>query len=165
MQIREIQEKDNKRMEQIIKRSLESFDLNIPGTAYYDPQLGDLAQFYKEQPHARYWVLVNEQDEAVGGVGIAPFGLERDVCELQKLYIAPVAQGQGLSRKLMNTALSFAEEHYTYCYLETMKKLQVANLLYVKYGFRQLDKPLDGSEHNTMDAWYLKELRGISSLE
>ena len=159
MRIREIKEKDNKTIEQIIKRSLESFELNIPGTAYFDPQLGSLAQFYSQQSHAKYWVIVNERDEAVGGVGIAPFGLETGICELQKLYIAPEAQGRGLSRKLMQAALEFAEEHYAYCYLETMKKLEAANLLYAKFGFRQLEKPLEGSEHSTMDAWYIKELR------
>ncbi|PQD95640.1 GNAT family N-acetyltransferase [Pradoshia eiseniae] len=158
MRIRPIEEKDNKTIEQIIKRSLESFELDIPGTAYYDPQLGSLAQFYREQPNAKYWVVVDEEDEVLGGVGIAPFGQKTEICELQKLYITPDAQGLGLSKKLMQAALDFAREHYTYCYLETMKKLEVANLLYAKFGFRQLEKPLDGSEHGTMDAWYIKEL-------
>ena len=158
MRIRPIEEKDNKTIEQIIKRSLESFALDIPGTAYYDPQLGSLAPFYSQQPNARYWVVVNDQDEVLGGVGIAPFGQKTEICELQKLYITPDAQGLGLSKKLMQAAIDFAKEHYTYCYLETMKKLEVANLLYAKCGFRQLEKPLDGSEHGTMDAWYIKEL-------
>lgn len=158
MKVREIEERDNQIIEQIIKRSLESFDLNIPGTAYFDPQLSSLAEFYKEQSNAKYWVAVNEQDEVVGGVGIAPYDKENGICELQKLYISPKSQGIGLSKELMKVALDFAKEHYTYCYLETMKKLQTANLLYSKVGFQQLDKPIEGSEHSTMDAWYLKEL-------
>ncbi|WP_394233876.1 GNAT family N-acetyltransferase [Niallia oryzisoli] len=158
MEIREIEEKDNRTMEQIIKRSLESFNLDIPGTAYFDPQLGHLSQFYKEQPHAKYWVAVNEQDEVVGGVGIAPFGEMEGICELQKLYITPEAQGKGLSKELMKAALDFAKGHYTHCYLETLKKLETANHLYSKLGFQQLDRPLDGSEHGAMDAWYIKEL-------
>lgn len=159
MQIREMEERDNQTMEQIIKRSLESFDLDIPGTAYFDPQLSSLAQYYKEQSNAKYWVAVNEQDEVVGGVGIAPFVQRTGICELQKLYITPKAQGMGLSKELMKVALDFAKEHYTHCYLETVMKLQTANLLYIKLGFQQLDKPLDCSEHNSMDAWYIKELR------
>ncbi|MEK8132651.1 GNAT family N-acetyltransferase [Paenibacillus filicis] len=158
MQIREIEEKDNQAIEQIIKRSLESFNLNIPGTAYFDPQLSSLAQYYKEQPNSKYWVAVNEQNEVVGGVGIAAFGQEPGICELQKLYIAPEAQGRGLSKELMKVALDFAKEHYTYCYLETLKKLQAANLLYIKLGFQQLERPLDGSEHNATDAWFIKDL-------
>lgn len=101
---------------------------------------------------------MNEQDEVVGGVGIAAFGQKTWICELQKLYITPEAQGMGLSKELMKVALDFAKEHYTHCYLETLKKLQAANLLYIKLGFQQLERPLDGSEHNAMDAWYIKEL-------
>ena len=85
MQIREIKEKDNKEIEQIIKRSLESFDLDIQGTAYFDPQLARLAQFYMQQSNANYWVVVNEHDEVAGGVGIAPFGLYKDCL----LYTSP----------------------------------------------------------------------------
>ena len=158
MHIREIEEKDNKKMEQIIKRSLESFNLNIPGTAYFDPQLSNLDQFYKQQSSAKYWVVVNEQDEAVGGVGIAPYGQQEGICELQKLYITPEAQGMGLSKELMKVALDFAKKYYTHCYLETTQKLQTANLLYNKLGFQQLKSALDGSEHGAMDTWYIKEL-------
>ncbi|TRM12036.1 GNAT family N-acetyltransferase [Lentibacillus cibarius] len=158
MRIREMEERDNKPMEQIIKRSLESVGLDIPGTAYFDPQLRNLAQFYKQQPYAKYWVAVNEQDEVVGGVGIAPFPEEKGVCELQKLYIAPAAQGMGLSKELMKTALDFARKYYTHCYLETMEILQAANSLYVQFGFQRLETALDGSTHHTMDTWFLKEL-------
>ncbi|MEQ6389714.1 GNAT family N-acetyltransferase [Bacillaceae bacterium S4-13-58] len=158
MRIREMEEKDNQAMEQIIKRSLESFSLNIPGTAYFDPQLGTLAQYYREKPNAKYWVVVNEQEEVVGGVGIGPFGKEEGICELQKLYIKPEAQGKGLSKELMKVALGFAKEHYTYCYLETLEKLHVANRLYDKLGFEKLEKGLDDSEHGAMDTWYMKKL-------
>ncbi|MCM3538249.1 GNAT family N-acetyltransferase [Priestia endophytica] len=158
MQIREMKEKDNQRMERIIKRSLESFELNIPGTAYFDPQLSSLSHYYQQQQNAKYWVAVNAQDEVIGGVGIAPFGQKKEVCELQKLYISPEAQGKGLSKELMKVALDFAKEHYTCCYLETFKELQAANFLYVKFDFRQLEKPLDETEHNACDAWYIKDL-------
>ena len=158
MHIREIDEKDNQIMEQIIKRSLESFNLDIPGTAYFDPQLGRLSQFYKKQPNAKYWVAVNKQNEVVGGVGIAPFAGKPETCELQKLYITPAYQGRGFAKKLMKTALDFAGNHYTYCYLETMEKLQAANHLYSQLGFRELDSALEGSEHSTMDTWLFKNL-------
>lgn len=158
MRIREIQAKDNAKLEKIIKQSLESFQLDIPGTAYFDPQLANLAEFYQRENKAKYWVVVNHEDEVLGGVGIAPFNTEKEICELQKLYIAPVAQGLGLSKKLMETALNFAKEHYTHCYLETSTKLKVANLLYQKLGFELLEKPLEGSDHSAMDAWYIKKL-------
>jgi putative acetyltransferase len=158
MQIREIEERDNKMMEQIIKQSLESYNLDIPGTAYFDPQLSNLAAFYKQQPNAMYWVAVNEGNEVAGGVGIAPFGKNQEICELQKLYVKPEAQGKGVAKKLLETALDFAKEYYTSCYLETVDILETANRLYTRYGFQKLGKPLEGSEHSAMNAWYLKKL-------
>lgn len=158
IQIRPIETKDNEHMERIIKRSLESVGLDIPGTAYFDPQLGQLAEYYAVLPKANYWVLVDENDAVLGGVGIAPFEGQAGTCELQKLYLANEAQGQGLSSVLMETALEFAAQHYRFCYLETMQKLVIANKVYTKFGFELLDEPLPGSDHGTMDAWYLKRL-------
>ncbi len=158
MDIRTLKEKDNLSVEKMIKESLESFGLNIPGTAYTDPQLGQLTRYYANESQANYWVAVDVDDVVQGGIGIGPFMDEKGICELQKLYIRPEAQGKGLSKELMEVALKFAAEHYIKCYLETSTKLQVANTLYKKFGFQQLEAPLAGSEHNAMDAWYIKEL-------
>lgn len=158
MRIREIQEKDNARIEAIIKRSLEAHQLNIPGTAYFDPYLGELSHYYETQPNAAYWIVVNEKDEAQGGVGIGPFGDHKAVGELQKLYLAPEVQGKGFGKKLIKIALEFAEKHYDYCYLETFESLETANHLYETFGFEKMDEPLTGSEHNACDAWYIKKL-------
>jgi putative acetyltransferase len=156
VRIREIQTKDNKTIERIIKQSLETEKLDIPGTAYFDPYLGELTEFYETIPNAAYWVAVNEKDQAVGGVGIGPFGKHDKVSELQKLYLAPEARGKGIAKKLMTHALNFAQKHYRSCYLETFASLHPANQLYESYGFRKLDSPLSGSEHNACDTWYMK---------
>lgn len=159
MGIRMIEPKDNRVVERIVKDSLESYQLNIPGTAYFDPELGRLSAYYAEKRHACYWVVENEAGEIVGGIGIAPFKDYNGICELQKLYIVPEAQGKGLARKLMDTALAFAEKYYEYCYLETTTVLQAANALYKQYQFELLDRPLDGSDHGAMDLWYMKRIR------
>lgn len=156
--IRELREEDNPVMAQIVKQSLESVGLAIPGTAYFDPQLQNLTAYYANLPHAKYWVATDEQDQVVGGVGIAPFGDHPGVCELQKLYLAPQAKGKGLGSELLEVALTFAEQHYERCYIETMQQLHTANRLYGTVGFHLLEEPLPGSEHGTMDAWYLKSL-------
>lgn len=158
MNIRAIKKEDNAQIKAIIQDSLKSHGLDIPGTAYFDPQLDDLYQYYQELPHANYWV-VEMDGEVVGGVGIAPFNELEKICELQKLYLSPKAQGLGISKKLMETALSFASNHYEKCYLETMHKLKIACKLYEKFEFVLLNEPLPGSEHSTMDAWYIKDLK------
>ena len=161
MMIRPIEERDNAPVRAIIRDSLESHGLAIPGSAYYDPQLGTLAQFYDSLPHAGYWV-VEVDSRVAGGVGIAPFESPTGtICELQKLYLRPEVQGRGLSRLLMDQALTFAARHYEQCYLETMQSLRTACILYEKYDFRLLPEPLPGSEHSAMDAWYLKVLEPL----
>lgn len=158
MIIRTITKEDNKKVKAIIQHSLKSLGLDIPGTAYFDPQLNNLEHYYTQLKHANYWV-VEYDGEVVGGIGIAPFNEQDNICELQKLYLAPQAQGLGLANKLMDTALSFASEHYDKCYLETQHRLQAACRLYEKFGFTLLSQPLPGSEHSAMDAWYIKELQ------
>lgn len=157
MNIRTIKKEDNAQVKEIIQDSLKSLGLDIPGTAYFDPQLNDLHQYYNNLTHANYWV-VEIEGEIVGGMGIAPFNEQDKICELQKLYLSSKAQGLGISKKLMETALSFASKHYEKCYLETMHELKTACILYKKFGFILLNEPLPGSEHSTMDAWYLKDL-------
>lgn len=157
MIIQEIKKEDNAKVKEIIQDSLKSLGLAVPGSAYFDPQLNDLYQYYNNLKHANYWV-VELDGEVVGGIGIAPFIEQDKVCELQKLYLSPKAQGLGLSKKLMETALSFASKHYEKCYLETMHELKTACILYEKFGFILLQEPLPGSEHSAMDAWYLKDL-------
>jgi len=157
MLIREIQKKDNEIIMTIIKSSLEALKLDIPGTAYFDPQLNDLYHFYNQFEHANYWI-VELDGKVVGGIGIAPFNAKERICELQKLYLVPEAQGLGLSIKLMETALAFAAEHYEKCYLETLHELTAACSLYKKFGFMLLQEPLEGSEHSAMDAWFIKDL-------
>ncbi|WP_028591168.1 GNAT family N-acetyltransferase [Paenibacillus massiliensis] len=155
MVIREMTKEDNAKVKEIIQDSLKSLGLAIPGTAYFDPQLNDLHQYYNNLKHANYWV-VEMEGEVVGGIGIAPFNEHDKVCELQKLYLSPTVQGLGLSNKLMETALSFASKHYEKCYLETIHELKTACKLYEKFGFTLLHEPLSGSEHSAMDAWYIK---------
>ncbi|MFC6332023.1 GNAT family N-acetyltransferase [Paenibacillus septentrionalis] len=158
MIIREITKQDNAVMKKIIQDSLKSLGLAIPGTAYYDPQLSDLHHYYNQFKHAGYWV-VEMDNEVVGGVGIAPFNEQEQICELQKLYLVPSVQGFGISNQLMEIALSFASQHYAKCYLETKHELIAACKLYEKFGFVRLPKPLPGSEHSAMNAWYMKDLR------
>lgn len=48
MIIREIKVEDNKKIKEIIQGSLKLLGLDIPGTAYFDPQLNNLYQYYND---------------------------------------------------------------------------------------------------------------------
>lgn len=157
MKLRAIETQDNQEVRGLIQSSLKAFGLDIPGTAYFDSQLGELTAYYEAEPAGEYWV-VEDQGKIVACGGYGPFSGDDKICELQKLYVAATAQGQGLSKLLMDQILLAAKKHYRQIYLETTSKLTVANVLYQKYQFTQLTEPLAGSEHQTMDLWYIRDL-------
>ena len=155
MELREMESSDKEEVKDLVQKSLKSLGFDKPGTAYFDPELNDLYTFYNKQLNGQYWVVEHE-GKIVGGVGIAPF--KDAICELQKLYVDEAFHGYGLARQLMDKALAFASNHYEACYLETHSDLAAACILYDKYEFELLDKPLEGSPHSAMDKWYLKKV-------
>ncbi|MFD0897458.1 GNAT family N-acetyltransferase [Loigolactobacillus binensis] len=158
MQLRPIIPADNQQMKAIIQTSLAAYHLNLPGTAYFDPQLDHLAEYYAQKPNSQYWVLTAATGKVIGGAGVGMFAAERGIAELQKLYILPTFRGQGLAHQLMQQALTFAQQYYQQLYLETFSVLQPANRLYHQYQFEPLAAPLVGSEHSACDTWYLRSL-------
>lgn len=160
MRIRKMESRDNQPMKRILQESLRDAQLDKPGTAYFDPQLDELASYYEKLAHGAYWVAVNEQDEVVGGVGIGPLDWEAGICELQKLYIDKSARGHGLSKQLMKQAMDYAlQDGYERIYIVTDSRLPVANQLYQKYRFERLQAPLPQDPHPGCDTWYIRDIR------
>lgn len=158
MRIREIQEKDNNSLFLLIRKSLEDAELNIPGTAYFDESIKAMSEYYKGFPKRKYFVVVDENDEVLGGAGFAEFNND-SVAELQKLYIFEHARGKGLGCKLVKIVEEEAKKvGYKKLYLETHHNLSVAINLYKKLNYKLLKTPLVGSEHSTMDYFFEKEL-------
>lgn len=156
--IRPIEAQDNKAIHKIIQTILEKHELDVPGTAYFDPQLGNLYEFYEGLKNKAYWVLT-KNDQVIGGVGIGPFGEYQEIAELQKYYIKETEQGKGYGTLLYKTALEFVEkQQYTHLYLETINRLGAANNIYKHLGFQELEKPLEGSEHGLMNRWFIKAI-------
>lgn len=157
--IREITPSDNLAMKEILQQCLRDAHLDRPGTAYFDPQLDELAQYYQALPRAKYWVAVDEQNKVVGGCGIGPVAGADDTCELQKLYIDSAARGHGLSKQFIHLAVEHAQNFgYQRMYIVTDTKLPIANLLYQKMNFHPLAEPFDGDIHSGCDTWYIKDI-------
>ena len=157
--IRPIAPEDDAKIARIIRDNLRQFHLDIPGTAYFDPDLDHLSRYYGAAPERRtYFIAADGEGQVLGGAGVAEFpGLPR-CAELQKLYLSDGAKGRGLGRRLMQTVEDRAHAlGYAQLYLETHSNLQTAIGLYEKLGFRQIDR-LPGSPHSTMDRFYLKAL-------
>lgn len=156
---RKIVAADNETMARVIRANLEKFQLNLPGTAYFDPELNHLSDYYDSDPAKRtYFVAVDETGQVLGGVGVAEFAGIADCAELQKLYLDDAAKGKGCGKALMQIAEDQARAlGYKKLYLETHTNLAVAVKLYEKLGFRQIEKPC-ATQHSTMNRFYLKEL-------
>ena len=157
--IRPIRPEDDAPMSRIIRSNLEQFHLDIPGTAYFDPELDHLSRYYRAAPDRRaYFVAVDEAGRVLGGVGFAEFSGFSHCAELQKLYLAEEVKGRGLGSRLMQQVQSCARSlGYGQMYLETHSNLQAAIRLYEKLGFQRIRRP-EGVMHSTMDHFYLKEL-------
>lgn len=156
MIIREIEKRDNKEVENLIRTCLIEYGANKPGCAWSDPNLSSFFELYQDE-NSKYWV-VEENNKVVAGCGIGPlFGVNR-VCELQKMYAFKEIRGTGIASKLLKISLDFAKKYYDKCYLETFSNMERANSFYLKNGFVKLDKPLIQTEHYACDMWYIKSL-------
>ncbi|WP_311406932.1 GNAT family N-acetyltransferase [Liquorilactobacillus uvarum] len=159
MRIRKIESKDDQKIKKIIQQTLSEFGDAKPGSAYFDPQLNYLAEYYASQSkNSFYWVIEDEKTNSVlGGGGIGPF--TDKIAELQKVYFLPESRGLGLGKKIISLAEEKAKEFgYKKLYIETFANLDRAVRLYQYMGFKQLSKPMAQTEHSACDLWFEKDL-------
>ena len=143
----------------LIRHNLKAHGLDIPGTVYFDEGLDHLSEYYSAAPDRRaYFILVDDDGALAGGIGLAEFPLFENCAELQKLYLAPSARGQGLGYEMIRFIEDRAREMgYGYIYLETHTNLAAAIHEYERAGYRRIDRPASVI-HTTMDRFYLKAL-------
>ena len=155
---RAIQAEDNLHLARIITSILDGMDVLKKGTGFADASVLDMYSFFTK-PRAYYFVV--EQDTTVmGGSGIAPLeGATEEVCELQKMYLDPNAQGRGHGKKLLQFCLDKAREFgYKICYLETMSFMKTAQELYLKNGFTYVSERMGNTGHFACPVWMSKNL-------
>lgn len=156
--IRLIEPRDNILLAAIIRKALEEFNANKPGTVYFDSTTDELHTVFTA---ANSLYFVAEQDgELLGGSGIYPTAnLPTGTCELVKLYLHKNARGQGIGKLLMEKCFAAAKTFgYTKMYLETMPELNIAVPLYEKMGFSYLPGSLGNSGHDGCSIWMIKDL-------
>ena len=158
MLIREIQQKDNASIAQVIRAVFHELDAPKVGTAYADPILDTLYEVYQE-PRAIYYV-VELEGKVVGGCGVAPLeNADISVCELQKMYFAPEIRGTGFAEKIIEKCLEFAKTNdFELCYLETLSFMTAAQKLYKRIGFENIDGPMGNTGHSSCEVWMTKKI-------
>ncbi len=157
--VRPIELRDNAAIANIIRRSLEEFGANHPGTVYYDDSTDHLFELFQSSPLSAYFIAEKE-GIVIGGAGIFPTaGLPERTCELVKMYLSPAARGLGLGRMMISKCMEVAVENgFTHMYLETMPELRKAVSVYEKFGFEYLKSPMGNTGHSGCDIWMIKEL-------
>ena len=163
---RRIEKRDNPAVANLVREGLKSYGLDIPGTAYFDPHLDRLYEYYTERPDIRsYFVAEDETGRVVGGIGVDVFDQIEDCGELQKLYVASDAQRQGIGGRLIGLLENEAARlGYKKLYLETHSNLQSALRLYQNMGYELIAKPAFAM-HETMDRFLIKELASDSQAD
>lgn len=158
MTIREIQAKDNQKIEEIVKSTIVEFGLPTTGSAYEDSDTQAMCEAYQDA-NAIYFVA-EADNEVVGGGGIKPLqGFNSTVCELQKMYLKPGARGKGYGKQVFDACLKAAKQlGYKQCYLESDPTMTSAINIYEKNGFKHLKGPLGNTGHTACGVWMLKDL-------
>lgn len=159
LKYRQINVTDDEAIAKIIRDNLEKLHLDVPGTAYFDPELNHMSDYYRSDAQQRiYFVALDEKDRVVGGVGVDKLEGLPDCAEIQKLYLDDSTKGKGYGKELMRIAEDWAKEAgYAQLYLETHSNLKAAINLYEKLRFRRIEKP-EFVLHGTMDHFYFKKL-------
>ena len=156
--IRTILPKDNKALADIIRYNLKKHGLDIPGTVYFDDDLDRLSEFYLGSKTRGYFILADKDDDVVGGIGFAEFPHFENCAELQKLYLADSAKGEGLGYVLIkHVEEKMAQSGFGSSYLETHENLKAALHIYEKSGYSLIKRPEDVA-HGAMTHFYFKNL-------
>ncbi|MBR6270913.1 MAG: GNAT family N-acetyltransferase [Lachnospiraceae bacterium] len=154
---REMTEADNDAVAALVRNNLKQFNLDIPGTAYYDEGLDHLSDYYGRDD-CKYYVIEDDNGEVIGGIGYDRFEPMQDTAELQKLYLADAAKGSGLGYELIDFIENrMREAGYKFSYLETHDNLRAAIHIYKKKGYEEIERPKE-VVHSTMNRFFRKEL-------
>ncbi len=87
-------------------------------------------------------VIEDRVGNLLGTYGLYP--LDRETCELRKMYFVPARRGRGLGRRILERAVGHARRlKFNTIVLETHRVLKEAIHLYTKFGFvpTRLDHP------------------------
>lgn len=156
--IRLIQESDNAQVANVIRTVMTEYGAVGEGYSIVDAEVDEMFGNYADEKSCYY--VIEKGGVVSGGAGIAPLlGGTPTTCELRKMFFMPELRGLGLGRQLLLTLLDEARSRgFETCYLETLERMERANSLYQKVGFRLLDGPLGSTGHCSCELWYALQL-------
>ena len=98
-----------------------------------DSDLKDLEENYI-QSGGVFEVIEDKEGNLLGTYGLYP--LDKETCELRKMYFVPQIRGLGLGRRVLERAVGHARRlGFRAIVLETISVLKEAIRLYTRFGF------------------------------
>jgi ribosomal protein S18 acetylase RimI-like enzyme len=121
------------------------FDLGFQG---FQAEVRELPGEYA--PPRGALLLANEAGRPIGCVALRP--LDRETCELKRLYVRPEARRTGVGRRLVEAILDEAVRlEYRWMRLDTVPSMAAARTLYRSLGFREIEpyraNPISGAAY------------------
>ena len=158
MIIRNIRPDDDKALSFVIKRALEEFKVDKPGTIYFEKSTDHLSGIFTVDNCAYFVAEVN--GEIAGGCGFYPTeGLPENTVELVKMYLSDKYRRNGFGQMLLDKCMQEAKNAgNNQMYIETMHELTFAISMYKKNGFYHLNKPMGNTGHTGCDIWMTRKL-------
>jgi ribosomal protein S18 acetylase RimI-like enzyme len=114
----------------------------------YEQEVARLETIYG--PPAGSLLLARYNGLFVGCVGLKK--LDDLTCEMKRLYIKPETRGKGLGKALCEKIIKRGKElGYKRMRLDTLPSMTAAQVLYMKFGFREIepyyDNPIPGTRY------------------
>ena len=119
---------------------------------HYDEELEHLETKYG-MPYGRLYLAYCD-DKAAGCIGLRK--IDRQNCEMKRLYIRPQFRGNHIGNKLIRIIIEDARQiGYSHMLLDTLPFLKNAIHMYRTYGFYEIesynDSPMDTSIYMRLD--------------
>ncbi len=130
--LRPANNKDREKVTELVYSILKEYNLE-PDPAVTDADIKDIEHCYFERG-GTFYVLAEKDGSIIGAYGLYP--VDRQTCELRKMYLHSSYRGKGLGKLLLEDALSKARQiGFKKMTLETASILKEAISLYKSYGF------------------------------
>lgn len=130
--LRRAENKDCENVARLVYGVLKEYGLK-PDPACTDADIKDIESSYFGRG-GTFFVLEAEDSSIVGAYGLYP--IDKQMCELRKMYLYKAHRGKGLGKFLLEDAFSKARQlGFKKMILETASVLKEAISLYRSYGF------------------------------
>ena len=131
---------DENTITELVRQNLESFEEAGSVLASTFRRLENFYESYSTDGSIYLVVKNTKTDSCIGGAGLGPLaGLHpaEGIGEIRDMFISKPFRGQGLGAKLLKQCLDAAiKADYKRLYLETTPKMEYAQRLFKRFGFR-----------------------------